>query len=93
MSALGQSVGNPFSAFLDGTSNTLLVVQSQASVPWTKPEDLPYETAEDAKRAKPFPGQPLRFLGADGALYSMDPVDWEELAKWITRDGGEVVER
>lgn len=93
LSALGRSVGNPFSAFRDGTSNTLLVVESQASVPWTKPEDLPYETAEDAKRAKPFPGQPLRYLGADGAVHSMDPVDWEELAKWITRDGREVVER
>ena len=26
--------------FLDGTSNTILVLETDQSVPWTKPEDL-----------------------------------------------------
>lgn len=92
-SALGAAEGNSFAAFRDGTSYTLLIVESQASVPWTKPEDLSYEKPEDAKQAQPFPGEPLNFLTADGAAHRMmPPVDWEKLAKMITRAGREPVD-
>jgi hypothetical protein len=52
----------------DGTSNTLLVVEAARPVPWTKPEDLPY----DPKRPLPklgsmFPGEFL-FALADGSV-------------------------
>jgi RNA polymerase sigma factor (sigma-70 family) len=30
-------------SFPDGTSNTILIVQAGRAVPWTKPEDLPYD--------------------------------------------------
>src|SRR5439155_1388856 len=29
--------------FTDGTSNTILVAEAARAVPWTKPEDLPYD--------------------------------------------------
>ena len=29
--------------FPDGTSNTILVAEAGRAVPWTKPDDLPYE--------------------------------------------------
>src|SRR5207237_174394 len=29
-------------SFTDGTSNTILAVEAASSVPWTKPEDLPF---------------------------------------------------
>lgn len=89
--ALGDRDGESFHTFTDGTSPTLLIVESQASVPWTQPQDLRFEKPEDAQRLKPFAGQPLNFLTADGAAHSMDPVDYEKLAKLITRNGGEPV--
>ena len=30
----------------DGMSNTLMVVEAQDSVPWTKPDDLPFDPAK-----------------------------------------------
>ena len=36
----------------DGTSGTLLIVEGGTAVPWTKPEDIPYD-----------PGKPLPQLG------------------------------
>src|SRR5260370_39320760 len=35
--------GNTFADITDGTSNTLLVVEGAGPVPWTKPEDLPFD--------------------------------------------------
>jgi prepilin-type processing-associated H-X9-DG protein len=44
--------GVPMSRFYDGTSNTILLVQTQREVPWTKPEDVPFH-----------PDRPLPELG------------------------------
>jgi hypothetical protein len=40
----------------DGTANTFLIVEASKAVPWTKPEDIPYD-----------PGKPLPKLGLPGA--------------------------
>ena len=90
--ALGPGHGEVFWTFTDGTSNTLLIVESLAAVPWTKPEDLTYQSAEDARRIQPLLGQPLSFVTADAAPHFMDPIDYDRLAKLITRNGGEPVE-
>jgi prepilin-type processing-associated H-X9-DG protein len=34
-----------FEDFTDGLSNTLIIGESRRAVPWTKPEDLPFDTA------------------------------------------------
>lgn len=87
---MGQDEGVSFSQFGDGTSPTLLLVETKSSLPWTKPEDLPFEGYADAKRALPFDGRELNYVTADGAVHSMSPpIDWELLGKLITRDGGE----
>jgi hypothetical protein len=79
--------------FTDGTSNTVLLIEAGAPVPWTKPEDLVYD-----------PDQPLPELGgalkgsmsfalADGSVHTLRPgFDKEELHKMITRNGGEIVD-
>lgn len=90
--ALGITEGVPLQQFTDGTSSTLLIVETQSTVPWTQPYDLPFAQPEDAKGALPFEGLPLSYLTADGAVHSMQPVDYEKLAKMITRAGGEPVE-
>ena len=78
---------------LDGTSNTLMVVESSRPVPWTKPDDLPVGG----------PGQPLPPFGsrhpggydaafADGSVrFLKSNVSPAVLRALITRDGGEVV--
>ena len=81
--ALGPDEGISFAQITDGTANTLVVVETSATVPWTKPQDLAFEKPEDARQAVPFDGQPLHYLTADGVFHSMDPTDWEELAKLI----------
>jgi len=34
----------------DGTSNTLMVIQAAEGVPWSKPDDLPFDPDKDAKK-------------------------------------------
>jgi hypothetical protein len=76
----------------DGTSNTFMVVEARNEVPWTKPEDLPFD-----------PTKPLPPLGAagrsdffaltcDGAVRRM-PVTTDEktLKGLVTRNGNEPV--
>ncbi len=85
--ALGVGEGESMKSFTDGTSKTLLLVETSQSVPWTKPEDLSETTVQ------PFEGQPLRYATADGAVKSMQPIDNELLQKLITRGGGEKIDR
>lgn len=84
-SALGIDDGVKFKDIRDGTSNTLLILETKSSVPWTKPQDLS-ELPEFAGDAV------LRYLMADGSVRTMDPVDEEKLKALITRDGGERIE-
>jgi hypothetical protein len=78
---------------VDGTSNTLMIVEGGTAVPWTKPEDLPYD-----------PDRPLPALGgvftegtvagfADGSVRLLTrDLDEETIRALITRNGGEPVE-
>jgi len=76
----------------DGTSNTILVVESKLDVPWTQPVDLPFD-----------PNKPLPTMGgihADGFLAAMcdasmtfipDSYDRDELRNMIDRRDGNAV--
>jgi prepilin-type processing-associated H-X9-DG protein len=79
--------------FTDGTSNTILVVEAAKDVPWTKPEDLPFDA--DAKMLPKLGGH---FEGGFNALYAdgsvrflKDTIKSEILKAFITRNGGEVI--
>jgi prepilin-type processing-associated H-X9-DG protein len=81
-----------FADIADGTSNTLMVVEAGKAVPWTKPEDLPF----DAK--KPLPTLGGMFEGDFNALFcdgSVHPLtktaDPNMLKAMITVAGGEVI--
>jgi hypothetical protein len=86
-----RTVGMP-ADFSDGLSNTILVVEANQAVPWTKPDDLPFD-----------PNQPLPAFGghfasgfnvasADGATHII-PRNTPEgtLKALITRKGNEKV--
>ncbi len=86
--ALGLSGGHRIGSFTDGTSNTILLIESKSTVPWTKPEDI----NGDAGQAEFFEDHPLLFVMADGAAESMKKIDLEKLNIMISRDGGDIVE-
>jgi len=77
----------------DGASNTILIVEASEAVPWTKPEELPY----DAKKALPKLGSVGKdgfHIGlADGSVrFIRPPVNEEILRAAITANGGETVD-
>ncbi len=72
--------GVVFREVRDGTSNTILVVESKKSVPWTKPEDL---------EEIPEFFSPTVYSTADGAVHTKEKLDLELLKKMITFAGGE----
>jgi hypothetical protein len=38
--------GPSIAAIQDGTSNTLMAVEAKRNIPWTKPEDIPYDASQ-----------------------------------------------
>ncbi len=64
----------------DGTSNTILVVESKKTVPWTAPEDL---------NEYPEFFSPAMYARADGSVNSEEQPDPEQIQNMITIDGGE----
>jgi hypothetical protein len=86
--------------FVDGTSNTLAVVEAREAVPWTKPgTDIPFDHDVPTDRAKDmisevgghFPGG-FNALFMDGSVrFIKETVNKMVLRALITRNGGEVV--
>ena len=76
----------------DGTSNTILVATADRAVPWTKPEDLPYDPNG------PLPVFSQRFSGffnvglADGTVRSIpSSISEKTLRNAITCNDGMVL--
>lgn len=77
----------------DGTSNTIMLVEADRDIPWTKPEDIPY----DAKKPLPKLGgvfaAGFHVAFCDGSVKLLAPTIAEHtLRALITARGQEVVE-
>lgn len=88
-SAFGTAGGETLRSFTDGTANTLLLVEAECTVPWTKPQDIP----NDAGSARFFGDHPFTFLMADGSVSSGEQPTVEVLNQMISRNGGERIEK
>jgi len=81
--------------FADGTSNTILVVEAAEQVPWTKPDELPFEPKKDLPKlgGTPFFDQ-FHVLMADGSVMAVNvEFDADIFRALVTRNGGEVVDQ
>jgi beta-lactamase regulating signal transducer with metallopeptidase domain len=86
--------GTTFQAITDGTSNTLLIVESKQNTPWTKPEDLPFDPKHPPTQVKGFVGG--RFLGAlaDGSVHLFRHENVKDQLAWlIQRADGNVIDQ
>ena len=78
----------------DGTSNTIMVAEAVADVPWTKPEDIPFDPKKAVKLTPVGSGASANAAMVDGAVRAISTsIDEKTLKALITRNGGEVVDR
>jgi hypothetical protein len=87
------SFGLRIADITDGTSNTLMVVEAAESVPWTKPDDLPFDPKKPLpKLGGTYPDKffALFFDGSVRTIRTNLPAD--VLRALITPRGGEVVD-
>jgi prepilin-type processing-associated H-X9-DG protein len=92
----GKSPGVSISSVTDGTSMTILVVESANPVPWTKPDDLSLQsTAPLFGVGSKHPGGMNALMG-DGSVRFIrtsgnSSIGLQTLRAMFTRNGGEVV--
>lgn len=84
--------GTTFPQITDGLSNTLMVVEAKRDIPWTKPEDIPY----DREKALPKLGgrydEGFIALFGDGSVrFLQKKIEDQILRMLITKDGGEAI--
>ncbi|HEY7153774.1 MAG TPA: sigma-70 family RNA polymerase sigma factor [Gemmataceae bacterium] len=76
--------------FLDGTVNTLLIVEAGNSVPWTKPEDLHYAADEPLPELGGLFRDVFHAAFTDGEVHTVTKkYDEKQLRAAITANGGE----
>lgn len=76
----------------DGVSNTILLVESKRDVPWTKPEDIPFDANSPLRELQGFNENGFNAAFADGSVrFISKSIDQTVLKALITRAGGEAI--
>jgi beta-lactamase regulating signal transducer with metallopeptidase domain len=85
--------GTPISEIIDGTSNTIAVVEASEAVPWTKPEPIPLGGMGDPdSELSRFLREGFLALIADGSVRSIKTDDPQVFKALFTPAGGEVID-
>jgi len=88
----GEAIG--IAGVTDGTSNTLMVVEADEAVPWTKRDDLNFDLEAAASLCGAGSAHPGGFNAsmADGAVrFFKKSINLNVFRALITRNGGEVI--
>jgi prepilin-type processing-associated H-X9-DG protein len=84
--------GAKFQQITDGTSNTLLIVEARRDIPWTKPEDIPYESGQPLPKLGGYTQGGFNAAFADGSVrFLHEAIDEKMLRALITKAGGELI--
>jgi beta-lactamase regulating signal transducer with metallopeptidase domain len=90
---LGKGDKPSFADVFDGTSNTILAVDATRNIPWTKPQDIPFDPKGPLPEVGGFTPDGFDALFGDGSVRhvkkSINPNIFKAL---ITRAGGEVID-
>jgi len=85
--------GAKFVQITDGTSNTLMLVEAKREIPWTKPEDIPYDKDKPLPKLGGHYAEGFIAAVCDGSVRIIPQnVDQMVLRAFVTRDGGEVID-
>jgi hypothetical protein len=86
-------LGPRLANFTDGTSNTILVVEAEKPVPWTKPEDIVYDPKKPLPKLGGLFKDRLHVVMGDGAVRVIGrKVKEAALRAIITPSGGEIID-
>jgi hypothetical protein len=85
--------GITFAQIPDGTSNTILVVETKPEVPWTKPEDIPFDVDKPLPKLGGIQPDGFQAAFADGSVHFLKKTVKEKTLKiLIGRNDGQVPE-
>ncbi len=86
-------MGTTLADITDGTSNTLMVVAAAEAVPWTKPDELEYDTDKDiTKLIGMAVHRHAQMVMFDGSVRTLNKLPSKQtLHGLITKGGGEVI--
>jgi hypothetical protein len=77
----------------DGASNTIMIVEAEEAVPWTKPDELTYDPKKPLPKFGGVFKDGLHVAFADGTVrFIKKETDEKLLRALITRAGGEKVD-
>ena len=81
-----------FAAVTDGLSNTIMIVETKKSIPWTKPEDIEYAKNKPVPSMGGFSESGFNAAYADGSVrFLSKTLDESMLRAIITARGDEVI--
>jgi len=87
-----EAAGATFADFRDGMSNTIMVVEAKRDIPWTKPEDIPFDPNGALPELGGFDPNDFNVAFADGSVRTISKrINPDVMRALITRAGGEVV--
>ena len=92
LTAFGKRDGVRFVDIIDGTSNTLAVVEAKRDILWTKPDDIVFDPAKDPPTLGGWFKDGFHAALCDGSVrFISDKIDAATLKLLISPQGGEPV--